>query len=398
MQNNIKARLTSKNVRVLYLAWHEAAAGMLLEMVRCLQKNSHFKPSVCFVSGEEGYYGSELRKLGVAVHTLSISSHDQVKNKYNLAQQFSAALKLKRLLRNGGYDVVHLQESVLPLIFLSVAASKKYFGRLVLHNRGEFMGPAISFVGWIRRKIKFFLYRQLAIPLSDVIVVNSQFTKDIWGTSKGHEDKFTIIPNMIDQSQIARIYQDKDKYKRWIREEFKLPDNAFIIGVAARLVPIKRIELFLDVVAKLRKLNTPVYGLILGEGPEKQPLQNHAVSLGISGYVQFLGWQPAAKEILCGVDFSILPTQHEAFGIAALEALSLGIPTAIFWDAGGMCELVEKSRQGFICGSVDDMVRLIHRYICENGQSFSSEGMEAELIQKVYSITNYMDALCGLYE
>ena len=57
--------------------------------------------------------------------------------------------------------------------------------------------------------------------------------------------------------------------------------------------------------------------------------------------------QDAIDEILGCVDLLLLPSEHESFGLVALEALSSGVPV-VATDRGGTTEVVEHGKTGFL--------------------------------------------------
>src|SRR5581483_375590 len=90
----------------------------------------------------------------------------------------------------------------------------------------------------------------------------------------GIETDFHVVSGGIDTS---RFYVSSS------------PPSADLILVA-RLVPIKRIELFLEVIRKVREVLPDVRALIVGDGPLRQTLEQRAVALGIDVNVAFVGY------------------------------------------------------------------------------------------------------------
>jgi L-malate glycosyltransferase len=80
--------------------------------------------------------------------------------------------------------------------------------------------------------------------------------------------------------------------------------------------------------------------------------------LDICQHVKFLGKQDGLVEILSSSDLFLIPSQSESFGLAALEAMSCGVPV-ISTSVGGLPELVKHNETGFIAeiGDVERMAK-----------------------------------------
>jgi len=90
------------------------------------------------------------------------------------------------------------------------------------------------------------------------------------------------------------------------------------------LVPRKR---HADVLHALAKLPSATRYEIVGDGPERGPLEALAAQLGVADRVSFLGQLPPdqARERAWAADLMVLPSVDEAFGVAYVEAMAGGV-------------------------------------------------------------------------
>ncbi len=97
---------------------------------------------------------------------------------------------------------------------------------------------------------------------------------------------------------------------------------------------------------------------MIGEGPELDYCRDLAISLGIHEKVMFRGSLLNVPKVLRYTDIFVLPSEIEAFGLAALEAMAHGIPV-IASNAGGLPEVVTHGKTGFLVtpGDVDAIAR-----------------------------------------
>ncbi len=118
--------------------------------------------------------------------------------------------------------------------------------------------------------------------------------------------------------------------------------------VIARLSAQKRVHLAIETVAFLASCGHDLPLTIVGDGPERLPLERLADKLGVSAFVSFAGAVPASQvtSYLEQADLMIFPAYGEGFGLAAAEALMAGVPVVACWDGGGVLDVVPPTGAG----------------------------------------------------
>ena len=87
--------------------------------------------------------------------------------------------------------------------------------------------------------------------------------------------------------------------------------------------------------------------LLIGDGPERQRMEDLCRKLDVCNDVRFLGKQDAIEELLAISDLFLIPSENESFGLAALEAMACEVPV-ISSDAGGLPELNLDGKSGYV--------------------------------------------------
>ncbi len=87
--------------------------------------------------------------------------------------------------------------------------------------------------------------------------------------------------------------------------------------------------------------------VLIGEGPEYPLAKRMAAELKLDSQVHFLGFQMEVESFLSGADVLLMPSEEESFCVAALEALSCGVPV-IATNVGGLPEVVAHGECGFL--------------------------------------------------
>jgi glycosyltransferase involved in cell wall biosynthesis len=115
------------------------------------------------------------------------------------------------------------------------------------------------------------------------------------------------------------------------------------IIVPRRLFEKNGVEYFIRALPLIRS-ELEVDAAIVGDGPERQRLEALAAQLGVADGVTFMGSRPNEEmpALLCNADVAVFPSLMEATSVAALEAMSCGVPVAAS-RVGGLPQIVDES-------------------------------------------------------
>ncbi len=157
-----------------------------------------------------------------------------------------------------------------------------------------------------------------------------------------------VIHNFIDFKRFNKL--NKDHFKKIIA-----PQGEKILVHTSNFRKVKRVE---DVILIFKQVyeKIPCKLLLVGDGPERQYLEELCRQIGLCDEIRFLGKQDAVEEILAIADLFVIPSANESFGLAALEAMACEVPV-LSSNAGGLTEVNIHGVTGFVSnvGDVDDM-------------------------------------------
>jgi glycosyltransferase involved in cell wall biosynthesis len=131
------------------------------------------------------------------------------------------------------------------------------------------------------------------------------------------------------------------------RAEFGLPPDAFVMITIGRLVARKATTQLVEVFAASKLSNAHL--LIVGDGPDAQPIAERARSLGVADRVHLLGQISDARKYaaLSTADAFVSTSQHEGFGLVYLEAMAQGLPI-VCYDRGGQTDFLSSGETGYV--------------------------------------------------
>jgi L-malate glycosyltransferase len=233
-------------------------------------------------------------------------------------------------------------------------ATVAYLVKKILLTEGRYLpvvttlhGTDITLVG---QNKAFAPVVAFSINKSDgVTAVSEQLKQETLKAFPIHKE-IKVIHNFIDFQRFKK--SNKDHFKKAIA-----PNGEKILVHISNFRKVKRVQ---DVIYVFKKLyeKTPCKLLLIGDGPERQGLEELCRQVGLCHEIRFLGKQDAVEELLAIADLFIIPSENESFGLAALEAMACEVPV-ISSNAGGLPEVNIHGKTGFLAdvGDVEAMAR-----------------------------------------
>lgn len=146
-------------------------------------------------------------------------------------------------------------------------------------------------------------------------------------------EKVVVIENGVDLEAVGREQGPA---------EFRAADpNATHVGIAGRLVEVKRVDLFIRTSALLLR-DCPERQWrfhVFGDGPERRNLEELAAGLQLGDRLMFHGHRQDIATCVAGLDVLVICSDHEGMPMISLEAAALGVPT-VAHAVGGLLEVV----------------------------------------------------------
>jgi len=242
-------------------------------------------------------------------------------------------------------DVLHVHYAI-------PHASAAFMAREILRARGKYLpyittlhGTDITLVG---RDATYAPVVEFSINQSDGVTTVSQNLKEETYANFNIQKDISVIYNFVDTVRFKKAR--KEHFKKAIA-----PNGEKLLIHTSNFRPVKRTQDVVEIF-KLVHDEIPSKLLLVGDGPERQPMEKLCRDLGLNDDVRFLGKQEAVEELLAVSDLFLMPSEYESFGLAALEAMACEVPV-ISSCTGGTPEINIQGVTGFMSkvGDVKDM-------------------------------------------
>ena len=189
-----------------------------------------------------------------------------------------------------------------------------------------------------------------SVNQSDGVTAVSNWLKDETYQNFPITREIEVIPNFVDMNRFRKAKKEHFKIAIASRGEK-------IIIHTSNFRKVKRTQDVVQIFNRVRE-QLPSKLLLVGDGPERQNMEQLCRDLNLMDDVRFLGKLDPVEELLAVSDLFLMPSETESFGLAALEAMACHVPV-IASNTGGIPEIVVNGKNGFMSnvGDVNEMAK-----------------------------------------
>jgi N-acetyl-alpha-D-glucosaminyl L-malate synthase BshA len=249
---------------------------------------------------------------------------------------YSVALanKIAEVARFANLDIIHAHYAMPHAI--SAYLARQMLLPWCLKIVTTLHGTDITLVG---KDPSYLPITRFSIDQSDAITAVSSWLRKETIKTFHASSNIEVIHNFIDHQRF-RPEPNEDLRKRLA------PHGQKIMMHISNFRPVKRTWDLIDIYMFARR-SGKIKLILVGDGPDRNKLEIKCRELGICEDIAFLGNHSAIEELLPVADVFLLPSGNESFGLAALEAMSCGVPV-VASDVGGIPEVVTHGVNGYL--------------------------------------------------
>ena len=344
---------STRNLRVLHVIESLGVAGAEQSLVNLLPYLTKHGVD-CEVAALSSPYdlAPPLREQGIAVHELDISSRWKF---------VRGAVRLRDIIRKGEFDLVHAH---LPGAVFYVAIVGGHAPAIAsFHGLSFEFHPANTLLRKLRRSAERWLTNHRILGYIAVSNAVAEHYHEILGVPLG---RIRIITNGF-PTQVLRPNPSLDI--RHIRQRFGVDPEDFLIVSAGRFVSQKGHTHLLSALSLLRERGLTPRVLLFGKGGLQPSLEQRVRDLGLSRQVALLSaiTHQDLVDLFQASDVFVFPSTSEGFGMAAGEAMCVGLPV-VATDIPGIASLIENEVSGILVapGDPEALAKQIERVISDS--------------------------------
>lgn len=314
-------------IRVLHLNYSLDIGGietLLLNICRRMNP-AQFQTAVCSMQSD-GQLKSEFVQAGIPV--FEIPKEEGVTP--------AVSWRLASLCRREGIHLLHSHNYA--SWFYGVLSRWCGSGARIVHTEHS------RVEGALRRRI--LAERVLSHWTGRVVAVSESVSTFLGETVKVDSTRLRLVPNGVDVERFRERTKGLEK-----RKELGITEQRTLIGIVARLVPVKRHEVLFRAFKRVEQVYPNTTLLVVGDGPLRTSLISLAHELGIRS-VMFLGNRRDIPELLECMDVFTLCSESEGYPITLLEAMAAG-KAVVATSVGGCKEIIRDGINGILVPAGD---------------------------------------------
>ena len=354
---------------------HPSAGGsgiMATELGLALGERGH---EVHFVTSDRPFRLGD-PPTNVLCHSVEVASYPVFRNP---PASLALATKICEVAEEYEIEIWHAHYAV-PNAVCAILARDMLSGIPPFKIITTLHGTDITLVG---SDPSFFRITKYAMEQSDAVTAVSQWLSDETQRQFSLEKPPRIIYNFLDATRFPPLHPERCTLA---------DDDEKIVMHISNFRPVKRIT---DIVRTFKKISDRVNAklIMVGDGPERMSAVSVGRQLGISDRIKFLGTYEHIEQLIPCADLIFQPSEHESFGLTALEAMACGVPV-LGTNSGGIVEVVEHGVTGYLAevGDIDTMALYAIEILTDDAraESMGRKGRErARLFDKSKVVAQY---------
>lgn len=280
--------------------------------------------------------------------------------------------RLREIIKKHNVDLIH--SHLLTSTFIARLAKPKQLPlAFSVHN---LLSESAFKISRLSKWLEKLTYKKT----NHIIFVSNNAKRD-YDQQIGIQGSFDILPNFVED-----IFFEKYQTKHYTKH------TPFRLVSVGTLKEQKNFSYLIKSLARIKDCTLD----IIGDGPLKSKLNLEIKSHGVEDRVNLLGKQKDLASILPNYDLFVMASHYEGFGISAIEAMALGLPTLLS-DIEVFREVAGNAATFFKPNNIEDFISKMNELKSSNKKLALLSKMGNEQAQKVSGKKEYLNKLSEIY-
>lgn len=279
---------------------------------------------VCFL---EGSFAQEARERGIQTKVLPGNRIGRV------------CWKLKRIIREGGFELVHCHGSRANLYGFLL---KRFLTVPVITTVHS--DPKMDYLGRPVGNLIYGTLNRLALRnMDDWVCVSETLRQQLIGGGLNPQNTFCLCNGV----KFTDLPPAVDRKRYWADAGLPWTEECVVFGIAARISPVKDIGTLLNAFAKAVRQMPNLRLAIAGDGEQRAEMEHLAKEICPPGTVRFLGWLSDTDGFYSAIDVNLLTSLSEGMPYVIAEGARMRCAT-IATAVGAVPEIILDGQTGLL--------------------------------------------------
>lgn len=271
-------------------------------------------------------------------------SHTEATEIVDMTQTFNpikiikSILSIRKFIKQINPDLIYCHSSFGG--FLGRLSSLGMKKRIIYNPHGWAFNMNCS---KMRYKLYIFIERMLAKMTDGIVCISENEKTSALSKSICDIEKLHIIYNGVDVTKIAEQTNDANNCQH----------EKFVVGMVGRISVQKAPDVFVSMAEKLKRLIPNVHFCIVGDGVDREIIENRIKEKGLWNDFSITGWVDNVDEYIAKFDVGVLLSRWEGFGLALCEYMVAGVPV-VATNVDAIPEVIINGENGLLVNKDDD--------------------------------------------
>jgi glycosyltransferase involved in cell wall biosynthesis len=239
-------------------------------------------------------------------------------------------------------------------------------------------------------RIERFLARRTDV----LIAVSEEVRDDLVGLGVAPQEQFEVVRLGLDLSAFADD-GDRDARRQVVRAAWGVGDDEDVVTLVARLVPIKRVDRFLETAALLRDRPNTRF-VVVGDGELRAELEASEPARVLGDRLVWAGFRRDMPDVCFASDVVALVSDNEGTPVSLIEAQAARTPV-VSTNVGGVRSVVLDGETGHLADEPADLARHIRSLLDDPERAATMAARGREHVLSTFGVERLVDDLDRLY-